>query len=354
VTGKNVRVAVLDTGIDKTNTDFDGAIVAERNFISRDSEDVTDKNSHGTKMASIIGAREDDKNLLGVAQKSDLLIGKVANDEGYTKAKWLADGINWAVEKKADIINISLQLYRSSEELKNAINFATENNVIILASVGNPKYEGDIEQVFPAKYSGVISVAPATSDEMLRTPKPLSTEFEGKNPTVYAPGEHILADYFNNKLTDDYGASYATAVASGVAALSVQYYKEHGKTFNSEKIANEIKRLLNQPGMPIWAYMIIGFLALIIILGLCLVFIKKRWGRTSKPGKWGGLKLKNFRILDYIIVFILSYLFLMVAVMEVSAEAFAGAGIWALAISVVVGTVTNLVSLLVKYITRQE
>jgi subtilisin family serine protease len=235
--GKGVKIAILDTGIDKTNKDL--VYVKGINFISEKTDEFDDENGHGTKIAGIIGARKNNYNLLGIAPESDLYIAKVADENGNVKFENLIKGINWAIEQNVDIINISLEFQKDNPQLHKAIKKAVENNIIVIASSGNIKYPGDTDNAYPGSYPEVISVG------MLNTKgKIYSKEFEKKKVDVFAPGEDIISLYFNNKMTLDTGVSFATAYTSGYCALLIQKHKMDGDNYNKEKIKRELKKNL--------------------------------------------------------------------------------------------------------------
>ncbi|WP_043163521.1 S8 family serine peptidase, partial [Salinispora tropica] len=106
--GDGVTVAVLDTGIDPTHPDLADHIQDTVSFVP--DEDPTDPQGHGTHVASTIagtGAASNNDNT-GVAPGTDLIIGKVLNNNGIGYDSWIIAGMQWAAESGADIINMSL------------------------------------------------------------------------------------------------------------------------------------------------------------------------------------------------------------------------------------------------------
>jgi subtilisin family serine protease len=108
VTGRGIKVAVLDTGIDETHSDFAGRIVTSKSFIGGSARD---DNGHGTHVAGIIGgsgARSNGR-YKGVAPECSLYIGKVLRVNGVGSMSTVMAGIEWAVlDQKVDVINLSL------------------------------------------------------------------------------------------------------------------------------------------------------------------------------------------------------------------------------------------------------
>lgn len=237
--GDNVKIAILDTGIDKENSDL--SYIKGVNFTSNNLEEFHDDNGHGTKIAGIIGARKNNHNLLGIAPESDLYIAKVADENGNVKFENLIKGIYWAIDQGVDIINISLEFPNKDSRLHEAIKKANEKNIIVIASAGNIKYEGDTDNVYPGAYPEAISVGMLNVEGKIYT-----KEFEKKKVDVFAPGQDIFSLYFNDKMTLDTGVSFATAYTSGYCALLIQNYKTNNIKYNKQKILSQLKNDLEK------------------------------------------------------------------------------------------------------------
>jgi thermitase len=212
IAGSNtqIRVAVLDTGIDRSHEDLHGKVMAEINFT--ESATTSDIYGHGTHIAGIIAA--DSENCLGIvglAPESLLLNVKVADDTGRCQPSALADGIVWAVNNGANIINISIELRESTSELQEAIDYAWRNGAIIIAAAGN---DGGETPVYPAGYENCLGVAAIQETGALA---PLSNY--GNWVDVAAPGFNIYSTLPNNSYGYKHGTSFATAYVSGLAAL---------------------------------------------------------------------------------------------------------------------------------------
>ena len=206
---ESVPVAVLDTGIDPDHQDLNGLIIAEADFT--DSSGPGDIYGHGTHVAGIISAKNDDVGIVGVAPGCRLLNVKVADDIGRCQASSLAEGIIWAVNNGASVINISLEIKDPSPQLEEAINYAWSHGSIIIAAAGN---DGNESPVYPAYYENCVAVAAINQDGNLA---PLSNY--GDWVDVVAPGFDIYSTLPNNDYGYKTGTSFATAYVSGVAAL---------------------------------------------------------------------------------------------------------------------------------------
>lgn len=279
ITGKGIKIAILDTGVDLKNEDI--TFKKGINFTSGEVTDFADRNGHGTKIAGIIGARKNGEGLIGIAPESDLYICKVANDSGKVSFDGLMKGLDWAVEQKVDIINISLEF--GDKALKKAIDRAINQHIIVIASSGNIRAKGDKFKAYPGAYPDVISVG------MLNLQGEIyEAEFKEKKVDIYAPGEDLTSTYFDNKLTLDTGVSYATAYASGFAALVVEGKRADGDVVNRETIIKTMKADLNQgiDGAPWYVYtgVVLNMVTIggLLILGVYSVM----YYRKTIPRQW--------------------------------------------------------------------
>jgi thermitase len=208
--GSGIVVAVLDTGIDPAHEDLAGKVVAEANFT--DSPTAADIYGHGTHVAGIIAAYSDNGlGVAGVAPECWLLNVKVANDGGRCGAAAVAKGIIWAVDNGASVINVSLELKNPSLLLEDAVNYAWEHGVIIIAAAGNG---GSEEPVYPAAYEHVIAVAATGPDDTLAI---LSNY--GEWVDLAAPGFDIYSTLVGGGYGYKTGTSFATPYVSGLAAI---------------------------------------------------------------------------------------------------------------------------------------
>ena len=205
----DITVAVLDTGIDQDHEDLAGQVIGDINFTA--SPTSSDKYGHGTHVAGIIAAKSNDFGVVGVAPDVKLLNVKVADDRGRCQISDLVEGIIWAVDNGANVINISIEIKESSPELEGAIQYAWERGAIIVAAAGN---DSNQEPVYPAYYEDCIAVAALKADNGLA---PLSNW--GDWVELAAPGYKIYSTLPGNEYGMETGTSFATAQVSGVAAL---------------------------------------------------------------------------------------------------------------------------------------
>ena len=206
---QEVLVAILDTGIDGDHEDLIGQIAGEVNLT--DSPIAGDIYGHGTHIAGIIAAGDNDTGVVGVAPGCRLLNVKVADDRGRCDASNLADGIVWAVDNGVGVINISIEIKESSPDLEEAVQYAWDNGALIIAAAGN---SGSQNPVYPAYYEECIAVAAVKEDNSLA---PLTNR--GDWVDLVAPGFKIYSTLPDDSYGYESGTSFAAAHVSGIAAL---------------------------------------------------------------------------------------------------------------------------------------
>jgi thermitase len=204
-----VLVAVLDTGIDASHAELSGRVVAGVNLESSATAD--DIYGHGTAVAGIIAAADDGLGIIGLAPQSRLVNVKVADDEGKCRLSALAEGIVWAVDSGARVINISIELSESAPALKKAVDYAWNSGAVIVAAAGN---DAGSQPVYPASYENCIAVTAIREDGTLA---PLANY--GDWVDVAAPGFNIYSILPDNAYGYKHGTSFAAAHVSGLAAL---------------------------------------------------------------------------------------------------------------------------------------
>ncbi|MGW2632413.1 type VII secretion-associated serine protease mycosin [Streptomyces chattanoogensis] len=228
--GAGITVAVLDTGVDATQPDLKGQVLPEKDLVGFGAG-PGDRAwaDHGTGMASVIaghghGAGRQD-GVLGIAPEASILPVRVILEDDdpqrerarTEKAGALADGIRWAADHGADVINMSLgddsETAHPEPREDAAIQYALGKGIPVVASAGNGGEKGD-HVSYPAAYPGVIAVT-AINQQRERG------EFSTRHwyATVCAPGDEIIMSnpdrsYYNGK-----GTSPAAALVSGTIAL---------------------------------------------------------------------------------------------------------------------------------------
>lgn len=206
-TKNKVKVAIFDTGIDMhPELNIAGGVC----FVGT-GKTYTDTDGHGTKMAGIIASAE---NKEADTKYIDLYAVKIFDDTGHATTASIIRAINWAVENKVDIINMSFGTYYPSKIFKKYIDMATDNGIIIVAAVGNDGGFKDRHRImYPAKYDNVIAVGSGNASGI--------SAFSNNSIDLdfVAPGTAISTDV-NGGYTNITGTSVSCAyITSMLAAL---------------------------------------------------------------------------------------------------------------------------------------
>ncbi|QFQ28571.1 S8 family peptidase [Bacillus thuringiensis] len=251
--GKDVVVAVLDTGCQIDHVDLKDRIIGGRNFTTDNNSDpnnYTDMNGHGTHVAGTIAATENNQGVLGVAPQAKLLIVKVlGGPNGSGAYEWIINGVNYAVNwrgpngEKVRVISMSLSGPVDNPELHQAVKNAVNNDVLVVCAAGN---NGDDDHTtnelsYPGSYPEVVEVGAV---DLERNAAPFSES--NKNVDLVGPGVGILSTYKGGGYATLSGTSMATPHISGGAALIIKHCEsenEFGRTLSEDEIyAQLIKR----------------------------------------------------------------------------------------------------------------
>lgn len=206
-TGNNVRVAVLDTGVDDGHPDLAGTVVGRYDFIN-DTSTAIDGHGHGTHVAGTVSALQNGGGMQGASYGSKILAGKVLADDGVGYLSDVVEGINWAVAQGAKVINLSLGTTYNSKLLEDTVNQAASRGVIVIAAAGNTGGT----MLYPAAYSSVLSVGATDSSNNL-------ADFSARGAVVVAPGVGITSTLPGSRYASWSGTSMAAPHVSAAAAL---------------------------------------------------------------------------------------------------------------------------------------
>ena len=209
--GEDVIIAILDTGVDPNHLDLNDKILKGFNAFD-ESDEFSDSHGHGTHVAGVAAALTNNvTGIAGVSWKSRILPVKVLNEKGEGSSYEVAKGIYWAVENGAQVINMSLGDYYDAEVLYDAIRFAYNNDVVLIAASGNDNVE---DPMYPAQYDEVLTVA-AVDDARNRA---FFSNY-GQHVDVSAPGTHIPSLFPDNNYVVMSGTSMAAPHVTGLAGL---------------------------------------------------------------------------------------------------------------------------------------
>ncbi|MFE9119802.1 type VII secretion-associated serine protease mycosin [Streptomyces sp. NPDC007172] len=232
-TGKNVKVAVIDTGVDTKNPQLAAAVDASKgvNYLPKDLKDpdnrplprgaengTTDTVGHGTKVAGIIAARPArGTGFVGLAPDATIIPIQQNDADGHGTAETLAQAIRHAIDAGAEVINISQDTANAVEpagSLRQAVDAALAHQIVVVASAGNDGLGGNVKQTYPASFPGVLAVA-ASDRNNERAAFSQSGAFVG----VAAPGVDMVSTVPGGGHCADNGTSFAAPYVAAVAAL---------------------------------------------------------------------------------------------------------------------------------------
>ncbi len=189
--GEKSRVLVLDTGIDKNHPSLKQNFEEGRNFVSEDevenpsnTGDYVDLVGHGTHVSGTIAGVMDPSGFSGVAPKAKILMGRVCSPKGCSNIA-IAQGLNWGIEKKVDVISMSLGGPWSTPSERDAIAKAYEAGITMVAATGN---DGTSHVSFPAALREVIAVGAVDSNGQ-RAP---FSQY-GPSLAIMAPGVAVVS-----------------------------------------------------------------------------------------------------------------------------------------------------------------
>ncbi|CAM5229638.1 Peptidase S8 OS=Lysinibacillus sphaericus OX=1421 GN=LS41612_09420 PE=3 SV=1 [Lysinibacillus sphaericus] len=178
----DVKVAVIDSGVDYKHPDLQAQVLPPYNAVKPADSPVAD--AHGTHVAGIVGATKDNGiGGHGVYPNAKILPIDVFNGQEDASDFAIAQGILYAIEQKADIINMSLGGYGESPLMEEAVKMAIDKGITVIAAAGN---EATDTYFFPASFESVISVG-ATNEQN----KLASFSNYGSSVNLVAPGEDI-------------------------------------------------------------------------------------------------------------------------------------------------------------------
>ncbi|MCP2341891.1 S8 family peptidase [Actinomadura rupiterrae] len=238
-TGRGVKVAVLDTGVDATHPDLKGRIAESANFST--SPDVKDRFGHGTHVAAIVagGGNASGGSRKGVAPDARLLVGKVLNDDGRAPESQLIAGMEWAATR-AKIVNMSIggDTTDGTDPLSVALDgLSKRNGTLFVVAAGNDGAIGSVNT--PGSADTALTVGAVDASDRLapfssRGPRAGRT---AAKPELVAPGVDIVAAratgtslgrIISARYTALSGTSMATPHVAGAAALVAQKHPGWG------------------------------------------------------------------------------------------------------------------------------
>lgn len=222
----SVKIAIVDTGIDQNHPDIAAKIVGRANFTT-DSD--ADGDGHGTHVAGIASAiTNNGVGVAGVGYNTQLLSVKALDNTGSGYYSWIADGITWAADNGAKVINMSLGGSADSQTLHDAVDYAWNKGVVVVAAAGN---DNSSAPEYPGYYTNAIAVAATDSSD-----NRASFSNYGDWVDIAAPGVSIYSLYKGSYAYLS-GTSMTTPFVSGLAGLVAGYHPD----WSNAQIRNKIQ-----------------------------------------------------------------------------------------------------------------
>ncbi len=247
LTGKNVTVAVLDTGI-ALHPDFDNRIIAYKDFIHHQNR-IYDDAAHGTHVCGIIagsGLLSNGK-YCGIAPGAKLVVGKILDEKGNGSIQNMIEGVNWILENKEKynirILNISIGTDQEDEDVIHSIIKCVEkawmSGLVVITAAGNKGPHP--MSISPIGASNMVITVGCHDGGYFGNKENLCENYSGRGPTKYAvkkpdivaPGTEIIScngefkmirnQYFN-AYSSKSGTSMATPIVTGACALYLEKY----------------------------------------------------------------------------------------------------------------------------------
>ncbi len=248
---RDVVVAVVDTGVDLDHPEFQDKLVPGRDFANGDNQ-PDDDNGHGTHVAGVVGATADNgEGVAGVAWDASIMPLKTLRADGSGFVSWSTNAVIWAADNGADVINLSLGSIWQLQSFQDAVNYAHNKGVLVVASAGNCG-DSSFEQngceyqdqpTYPGAYANVMAVA---STNVADGQSSFSTQ--GSYVDVAAPGSAVLSSLKDADYGYLSGTSQAAPHVAGLAAL----VKAANPDYTPDQIANAVQSTAVDLGASGW------------------------------------------------------------------------------------------------------
>lgn len=236
-TGKGVVVAVVDTGVDRNHQDLKDNIWTNSQEIAENGKDddangyvddingwnfndnnnnTLDVSGHGTHISGTIAAQKNDLGVTGIAYDAKIMPVKVLDDSGSGSYSAIADGIHYAVDNGAKVINLSLGGSYPNSDLESALKYASSFGAIVVMAAGN---DSGFQPGYPAHYANENGIAVGAVDKDNKLAN--FSNLAGIQPLTYvtAPGVDVYSTIPGDKYANYSGTSMATPHVAGVVAL---------------------------------------------------------------------------------------------------------------------------------------
>lgn len=241
--GKGIKVAVLDTGVDMDHPFLAGNLVPGYDFVDNDNnpDEVAanidsnqngtydDGYGHGSHVAGI---------LKSVAPGVGIMPVRVADSDGHASLFDIIQGIDFAVQNGAKVINLSMSISSPSSQLEDALDRARMAGVVVVTSAGN---ENSRDLMYPASESEVLTVTSVDSNYQKS-----SYANYGRKVDVAAPGDYIISAMPGGDYVARSGTSMAAPIVAAEAAIVFELVPSASIQYVRHRITNNVKDISRQ------------------------------------------------------------------------------------------------------------
>lgn len=225
-TGNAVKVAVIDTGIDKNHPDLranlkGGAmLISTGTYANKKISDWDDDTGHGTHVAGTIAAAGNSVGVIGAAPQAHLYGVKVLDSWGYGYVSDLIAGLQWSVNNRMNLINMSLDTPVDVQSFRDAVKAVHNAGITQVVAAGNSGPYSD-SVTYPGKYPETIAVA-ASGISVSGNDYIALFSSRGPEIDIAAPGVNVLSTFMGGTYMPLLGTSMASPHVAGVAAMLLQ------------------------------------------------------------------------------------------------------------------------------------
>lgn len=208
--GQGETALIIDTGF-TNHKDLVGAMDEARSRCFTDDNNIHDKQGHSSHCAGIVGARNNDMGMVGVAPESTIITAKALGDNGQGQFDWIVAALKYAKEIKPSVVSMSLGAPVGTQALHDAIKDLYKMNIPVIAAAGN---EGTAGMGYPAMYPETIAIGAFDKNGNIAGFSSI-----GERVDFASPGVDIYSTYLNNTYCNMSGTSMATPFMTGVVLL---------------------------------------------------------------------------------------------------------------------------------------
>lgn len=221
----SVVVSVVDTGADFNHPDLTGKLIAGYDYVNNDA-DPQDDQGHGTHVSGIVGAVTNNGiGVAGIGYETRMLAVKVLNSSGSGYYSWVANGIIYAADNGAKVINLSLGGSSDSSTLRSAVDYAYNKGVLLVAAAGN---SASSSRFYPAAFPNVMAISSTDVNDNLS-----GFSNYGSYISVSAPGSSVYSTVWTSS-GSTYSYKSGTSMATPhVAAIGGLLLAQDGTRINS-------------------------------------------------------------------------------------------------------------------------